>query len=408
MPIRTTFVVVLLSAATAWAAVELRPLAGEPISGDLISLNDKEVVLKVDGKPTPKPVKEILQVEIVAPPKDPGKDAKYTDVELIDGTLLHCDQVTFKGKDVSIKLLSGQTATFPTRSVRSVLKEAHDPTYRQDWAGYLAKKAARDQLVAKIKNKNPATGVEETVLNSLPVTFGAADDKGELIEITKSNGEKASIKLASIHGMIFQPDNSPEAAPLLCKVFDAGANIYYASALTLEGDKASLTTSAGVKIDLPRSALARLDYSGGKLVYLSDWATADMRVTERSTEDLVDHFRRDRNLDDGPLQLNSVHYDKGLSIHSFAQIDFSLGGQFREFKATIGVDDLVSGSERPTIVKIEADGKELLKQPFTRKDKPKDVTLNVLNAKTLSITVMSEELLDLGHHLDLANARVSK
>jgi hypothetical protein len=68
----------------------------------------------------------------------------------------------------------------------------------------------------------------------------------------------------------------------------------------------------------------------------------------------------------------------------------------------------VGGTGRPTIVKIEGDGKELMKQSVSRKDKPKDVTLNVLNVKTLRITVMSEELLDLGHHVDLANARVSK
>ena len=50
LPVRAALVGLLLCAATATAAVELKPLTGEPITGELISLSDKEVVMKVDGK----------------------------------------------------------------------------------------------------------------------------------------------------------------------------------------------------------------------------------------------------------------------------------------------------------------------------------------------------------------------
>jgi hypothetical protein len=403
LPVRAALVGVLLCAATATAAVVLKPLTGEPITGELISLSDKGVVLKVDGKAVLTPIKETLQIDIVSPPKEPGKDAKYTNVKLIDGTLLHCEQVTFRGNNLSIKLLSGQTATIPMKLVGYVLKEAHDPTFRDQWADCLARETPFDQLVAKIDGPPPVGAV----LNSLRGTFGPANGTGETIQFTPPPPRPmASVKLAQIHGMIFQPAVNPKAAPLLCKVYDTNGNIYTATALTLEGEKASLTTTTGVEIELPRAALARLDYSGGKFAYLSD-LPLDKKTLIKPPEPL-EHLRFDHNLDDGPIQLNGVHYDKGLSIHSFTRLDFPLGGDFREFKAVIGVDDLVGGIGRPTIVKIEGDGKELMKQAFSRKDQPKDVTLNVLNVKTLRITVLSDELLDLGHHVDLANARVSK
>jgi hypothetical protein len=395
LPIRPALVGMLLCASTACAGVELKPLSGEPITGELISLNDKEVVLRVDDKAVSTPIKQTLQIDIGSPPKDPGKDAKYTDVVLVDGTLLHCSEFSIKGSEVNVKLLAGQEIKFPLDSLKSLLKEAHDPEFRADWDRFVSKKAHRDQLIVK--------AMPGPVLNTVPVTFGEADAEGKAICIKPGPGAK-QVAIERIHGMIFVRGANAAAPPLLCKVLDTDANIYYASALTLNRKKASLTTTTGLKVELPRAALARLDYIGGKLVYLSDWAAADMRVTT-DTDGLV---RRDCNLDDGPIQLNKVQYEKGLSVHAFAQLDYPLGGEFREFKAVIGVDDLITGIHRPTIIKIEADGKELMKETFTRKDKPKDVKLNVLNVKTLTISVTSDDVLMLGRHVDLANARVSK
>src|SRR5260370_13188625 len=88
-----------------------------------------------------------------------------------------------------------------------------------------------------------------------------------------------------------------------------------------------------------------------------------------------------------------------------------LDGEFSEFKAMIGVDENVTGADGPTEVLItDADtGKELRKVVVSRKDKEGlDVTVNVQNVKALKIVVASPELLDLGRHVDLADARVSK
>jgi hypothetical protein len=44
----------------------------------------------------------------------------------------------------------------------------------------------------------------------------------------------------------------------------------------------------------------------------------------------------------------------------------------------------------------------------TRKEKPFEKTLNVKDVQKLTIIVASPDLLDLGRHVDLADARVSK
>jgi hypothetical protein len=301
-----------------------------------------------------------------------------------------------------------------------MLTEANNAALRQEWnSRFISKKTNKDQLIVKTVNKPPPAAPkgtpDEIVLNSVPVTIGDVDETGKTIEVTTPAGVK-QYPIEKIHGMIFQREPDPAAAPLLCKVYDIHANVIFASALTVNGDKLSAATPNGVKLEMPRAALARLDYTKGKLSYLSDWDEKDpklMRYTETSAGGIAEHFRRDKNLDDGPIRLESVPYAKGLAVHARTDLIYELNGEYREFKAIIGVDDLVGGSEGPTIVQIEdvsgGAAKELHK-PFeiSRKTKPEEVTINVQNVKSLRIRVSSPELLDLGHHVDLAEARVTK
>jgi hypothetical protein len=90
-------------------------------------------------------------------------------------------------------------------------------------------------------------------------------------------------------------------------------------------------------------------------------------------------------------------------------LEFDLDGGFREFKAIIGVDELVGGTDGITKVIIKGDGKELKTYELSRKDKKAlDARINIQNVKSLSIEVSSAEVLNLGHHVDLADARVLK
>jgi hypothetical protein len=71
------------------------------------------------------------------------------------------------------------------------------------------------------------------------------------------------------------------------------------------------------------------------------------------------------------------------------------------------MDDGVGGEGQP-LVKIEADGKELLSQIVTRKDDRRELSYDISGVKQLRITVTSNRLLDFGDHVDLANAKLSK
>src|SRR5262249_22100407 len=105
MPLRTTLVALLFCASAATAA-ELKTLKGDVFKGDVVSATAKEIVFEVsDGEKKEKKtflVSEIGAVDFAA--NAPALPAAYHDVELVDGTLLHCIDLQFKGKEFLLKV----------------------------------------------------------------------------------------------------------------------------------------------------------------------------------------------------------------------------------------------------------------------------------------------------------------
>src|SRR5438309_2335414 len=100
---RLLSVLFLACAVSALAAAELRTLSGKKVEGDLVAITDKELVLAKDGKRTTVPFADILQVDL----QKAGEAAAggvLIDVELTDGSLLHCKKMAFKGKEAQLTL----------------------------------------------------------------------------------------------------------------------------------------------------------------------------------------------------------------------------------------------------------------------------------------------------------------
>jgi hypothetical protein len=175
----------------------------------------------------------------------------------------------------------------------------------------------------------------------------------------------------------------------------------------------SITTVTGAKADFPLKSFTRWDFSKGKLTYLSD---LEAKPSETSNVNFVEHYRRDKNLDGEPIRLPQKNQDgvtalqlfpKGLSLHAYTELLYDIGGEYKEFKAVLGVDPKVQGDSHVKVT-IEGDGKELFAGEISRKDDPKPLTLDIKNVKQLRIVVASTGLLDLGNHVCLADAKVSK
>jgi hypothetical protein len=404
MPVKRALLllVVCASAALALDPPELRPVKGEKIKGDLLGLNDKEITLQVNGKPVATSVEGTLQLDFRAPATPLGA---YSQVELADGSLLRCTKVEFKGKDAVLTLVSKQVATVPMSLLATVMHEANDVKMVAAWKELLGTtKRPFDVLVRKLESGKLVYGEG---------TFYDASDDGKTIEFKqKDKDDKTAFPIDKLHGIIFSRQPDPNMPSRLCEVLDTqGAKLYAKSAVLKDG-KVTVQTQCGAKVAFEPEALARLDYSKGKLTFLSEMELARVKLVQVARQGRTPEFRRDRNPDNtGDIRVAGKKYDKGLVMHSRTEVTFDLEGEYREFKAVLGIDDNVTqGSEEPVIVRIEGDGTELKTFEVTRKSGAVAVNLNIKDVQKLRIIVDNtpENILGLGSIVDVADAKVSK
>ncbi len=382
MPVMRTlcFLFVCASVASAVDPPELRSLKGDKLKGDLVGLNGKELVLTVNGKAVVTPIETVLQLDFRAPGTPVGS---YSQVELADGSILRCSKVEFKGKDAVLTLVSGQTAAVPMRLLSSVMSEANDVKLVAAWKELLGgRKAAYDALVVKKADTGSLVYGEGT--------FYDASADGKTIEFKRQGkDDKDKFNVERIFGMVLVRPPDPNMPSRVCEVFDIQGARLFAKSVTLKDGKLVVETQCGAVVAYTLDSLAKLDYSKGKLTFLSDIDLARTKLVQVAYLDLKE-FKRDLNVEGGPIRLAGKKYEKGLSMHARTEVTFDLDGEYREFKALAGVDDNVTqGNIDPVVLRIEGDGKELLTLNITQKGGPKPVALNIKDVQKLRVIVDS-------------------
>jgi hypothetical protein len=410
MRVRATILVLCLSVLPAWSAdpssakstVHLFTLKGDVLKGDLENITDTEIVVREGNKPAATPLAQVLKLDF--PNIKAAKlEGSYSDVELTDGSRMHCKEWTIKGKQVELKTLAGQEIKLPLVAVANILNDAQEAKYRKDWTQRVARKRRRD--VAALLKDGTVNGIEGTA--------GEADAEGKGIEFQVGKN-KGKFLFANLHGLIFQRELDPKAPPLLCKLYDSYGDFIMVSGVSKTPDGLTATTPAGAKLEFKQELLTRLDYTLDKLAFLSELEPS--KVEQTSNFDFVDTYRRDKNLDNGALRIYGETFPVGLALHSHTVLEYDLKGDYREFHAIAGIDQSVGGVGGPVTLVIEGviDGqaKELYKKSFTRKDakekKDGTIDLNIKDVQILRVIVRSGDAFDNGKHLDLVNAKVQK
>jgi hypothetical protein len=403
MRVSAVVLTLVLSAAPAWCA-ELHTLKGDIVKGELESITDKEIVLTEGTRRVVTPLAQVLRIDFAAPAAPAKPPEQYSDVELTDGSVFHCKEFTIKEKHVELKTLAGQDIKLPLSAIANVLVSAGNDKYRKDWTERVGKRRRRD--VVAILN--------EGAINPVEGTLGAADAEGKTIEFQTASGKKRDLRLANLHGLIFQRELDPQAPPVLCKLTDHHNDLLMVSEAARIPAGLRVKTPAGATVEVPLELVTRLDYTLDKVVFLS--RLKPVKAVQTSNFDFIDTYREDRNLDNGPLRIYDETYAIGLALHAHTELEYDLKGDYREFHALAGIDQAVGGVGGPVVLVIEGviDGetKELYKKTFTRKDsrdkKEGVINLNIKDVQRLRLVVRTGDRFDNGKHLDLVNAKVQK
>src|SRR4029077_5685187 len=112
--------------------------------------------------------------------------------------------------------------------------------------------------------------------------------------------------------------------------------------------KLEVTTLAGPKFIRPIDTISRLDFSAGKLVYLSDLEPESVKWTPYldfgdAAPALAKYYapRRDEGREHQPLRVNGHSFSKDVSRASRTTVVYRLPPGIKKFKALAGIDDSV-------------------------------------------------------------------
>jgi hypothetical protein len=175
----------------------------------------------------------------------------------------------------------------------------------------------------------------------------------------------------------------------------------------------TVKTVSGVDVKYQSTAaLVKFDYNQGNVAYLSDLDPRvdypDVPADEKGLRlNVTVPYIKDQGLSGEPLKLGTDSFAKGLVIAPDTMLTFTINGDYRDFKAVLGLPENLPDADLEAKVTVEADGRVLFSESIKRKDKPKNLALDVKGVKQLRVIVDGDFAVN-GNRVVLADARVQK
>lgn len=393
--------------------VQVVNLAGDVILGSIESLSSKSVAIKSDEKSVAIPVAEILLIRS-AQSQPAASSENLIEIRLVDSTRLFVKSLTTtdaKPASAKTKVLTAMhprlgELTIPTTSVFSVRFAASDPKIDGEWVQLLDRAMKKDVIAVR----------KGDLLDHLDGVIGSLNEATLQFQM---DGDEIAVKREKVFGLIYSKRES------LFKKSIAQLELICGDKLSLkqiewDGVKWKARLVAGIDIDFTPDLFQTLDYSLGKVIYLSDMEPRQYVLKEWSasfSNFKVFEYRRDKDFEGKPISLGGKSYPKGLAIHSQTQLKYRFGGEFRRFQAVMGIGDEVPLGD--VDVTLKGDNRVLFKGAVKASEVDDRGTLRRAIPQTLDIDVTGviefeifvdygSDQRDIGDRLYLANARAVK
>lgn len=381
-------------------AVEARTLSGETLSGALTQLSGEQVTLQTAEGPKVLELQRLAQLtpQATAPATKPTPAVW---VQLVDGSTLLASEYTVAEGRAHLVTLGGQSVDLGTSDIATVRLQPGNEALAAQWARIVADAPESDLLVV---NKEGTLDFHRGVVRE--VTPAAVQ--------FQLDGDLLPVKRGKVFGLVYYHPRGRDLPAPLGRLTDVEGSTWAVKTLVLEGENLRWTTTLDQEITRPLAAVARLDFSQGKIVYLSDLEAESVRWTPYLGSTPALPFRaefaaprKDTGLEGAPLELNGKTYAKGLAIHSRTELEYRLPGAFRRLQATVGIDDAVRPRGNVRLV-IRGDGRVLYEGTVAGSDAPTPLDVDLQGVRVLAILVDFGEDMDVADHLDLGEARIVK
>jgi hypothetical protein len=380
--------------------VQVSTLDGAAIDGKIQQITSDQIVVKTPRGEDSLPLATVLSVSVQKRPLTNAAGAPSAWIELVDGSKLAVTSFTSSGATATVADEAREQFELPTSAIARVRFSSPDDP-KSAWPAEAMSQVAGDLLVARTKE-----GVD-----FLEGVLGAVTP--DTVEF-KFQGETLHVKRAKVDGFVYFHKAGDKLAAAKCVVEGGHGWRLMAKSVALTDGQLEIATTSGPTLIRPWDSVTRLDFSAGKVVYLSDLEPESVRWTDYydlgSAAPAVAQFyapRRDEGREHAPIRLGGKSYAKGLALTSRTSLDYRLPAGLKTLKAIAGIDDAVrqNGSVR---LEISADRKSLFDGTISGKEPPVEIDLDIAGAKRLSILVDYGDNASAGDYLNLGDARMLK
>ncbi|MSR56140.1 MAG: hypothetical protein EXS05_00465 [Planctomycetaceae bacterium] len=382
---------VLLAVLIDLPVVEVETLKGERHSGSLAAIGDSSLRLQTADAAVDMPLADVLDIRFHgAAVPDPLVGPR---VVLIDGTRLTCQDFSIQGGQAHLAETSQcGTIDVPISYLAEVRFGISTAKLDEGWKELSAKESKTDLLVLK----------KEDVLDFLGGVTGDVGDKIDFL----LDGDEVPVAREKVYGIVFHR-KTPKLAKAACQIHLSGGDVLQAYKLNWRPEAHQVRLAAAIDVKLGPKDVTSIDYSAGKIRYLSQLEPRDVKFVPFWDPMSYREYRRDRSLDGTPLSLGGKTYARGLAINSKTTLRYRIAGEYSRFQALIGIDDSVRMYGNVRVV-ISGDGKPLFESEVKGTDAPRKLDLDVAGVRDLEILVDFGNQENVGDHLDLADAKLLK
>jgi hypothetical protein len=304
----------------------------------------------------------------------------------VDGSVFSAREATASGREAVFD--AERVRKLPLEAVGSILFSG-DAADRSAWRAGGIEPRTVDRLVAARDDKRLTLD-------------GAVVSVGKEKVVFAMDGDELPINRARVIAVYFA-QRKPTAEPVAAVSSTDGA-VWTAARLAWK-DGVELETPSGVALRIPESELAAIDFSLGKVLYLSDANPSAYRHTPAF--DRPWPILRDRGPTGGEPRIDDLAFRKALVVHSRSMVEYRLDGKYRLLQTQLGVD-AAGGPLGNAEVRIAADGKPLWKGAVRAGEPAQALSLSVAGAQSVQLEVDYGENLDLGDHVTFGDLRVVK
>lgn len=383
------FTTLLLVALTDSPQVEVTTITGKTVSGNLTAADQETWVLAGESGNVEVPASQILDAR-VRTSDEPAETSAPHEVVLRDGSRIGAATIVIKGDALQVTSDVLGELSFP-RAALSDLRLAESPSAVDDgWIAMVKKERRQDMLVIQKDNK----------LDFVEGVVGDVNDK----EISfLLNGQNVPVPREKVFGLLFRQTETAATRPAGLIESSIGDRLTFQD-LTSDGTSLKLKLTSGAEATVALANTRRIDFSFGKLMWLSALKPRDVKHEFRFI-DPAKAYENDRDVWGKPLRLGDRTFPRGVCIRSRTRLRYRLDGDYSRFQALMGIQAGYSGDVR---IELSLDGQKVLDQAVVpAAEEPTAIDLDVSDKFVLEILVdFGEVESDIGDHLVLANAKL--